>query len=191
MDFSQHILSIHVIISKFSIFGKISKKPRSNNSTVQITLNAKCSVFYLLLIHSYYFGLNLNISIFFFDFRKWLRRILLDPAHEPQPYGCNSYSSKDSIIQELRISLSLEQQNNEELVEILKVLQAEKHKLKEQRDHLQADVQRFAFYYEKDRENEVTKEKLVTSKADVTELAGLHDQILEKLVSLKANMTQH
>lgn len=97
---------------------------------------------------------------------------------------------KNSIIQELRIPLSLEQQNNEELVEILKVLQAEKHKLKEQRDHLQADVQRFAFYYEKaQREHEVTKEKLVTSQADVTELAGLHDQILENLVSLDANMT--
>lgn len=70
-------------------------------------------------------------------------------------------------------------------------LQAEKNGLQEQIYHLQAEELKFSYYHDNaQREHEETKEKLVTSQANVAEHVGLRDQILKKLLLLKANKEQ-
>lgn len=81
-----------------------------------------------------------------------------------------SVPDKDTIIKDLLTSLAEESEDNSELVDDLNALLRAKQDWEEHREHLQANVQRFAYYHDKaEKDHEITKE-LITSQAEVAEL---------------------
>ncbi|XP_073149965.1 uncharacterized protein [Henckelia pumila] len=98
----------------------------------------------------------------------------------------NVVRSKEQVIESLRTSLYVEQYEKEEMMEDMKKLKANKSEMEEHRDHLEADVERLAYYLDKEeKEHEETKKKLESSLATITLLEDLSNQRMMETLELQ------